>query len=259
MATTKIKNLPSRPSFFIQMATFKWDGGEKVQKNPLNLKNTRCFRSMGKLVVLFIEMVAPYQALWDFWFFFSWFWYCAIAIEPVGWIIQAHCSKGTQTGIGYNQMLQSSASSVSCHDRFYRTWTRDCIRRVHNYLFVADIFECVRDNGDAHVDEVGRRHFEHLLAELLAILVDLLDSHRAHDSPLMALQRDQRNVLDLIFVFAQELLAGGQQHVLILSLDFDLSDASHRDRNTLARINAWAFHLQGHCVQRNPVCEQWMC
>ena len=43
-----------------------------------------------------------------------------------------------------------------------------------SYFFVANVFESVGDDGDAHVDQVGGGHLEDLLGELLAILVDFL-------------------------------------------------------------------------------------
>jgi hypothetical protein len=46
------------------------------------------------------------------------------------------------------------------------------------YLLVADVLERVRDDADAHVDEVGRRHLKHRLRELLAVLIDLLQNNR---------------------------------------------------------------------------------
>ena len=42
------------------------------------------------------------------------------------------------------------------------------------YLVVADILERVGDDSDAHVDQIGRGHFEDLAAEFLPILVNLL-------------------------------------------------------------------------------------
>ena len=41
-------------------------------------------------------------------------------------------------------------------------------------LVVADVLEGVGDDGDAHVDQIGRGHLEDLAAELFAVLVDLL-------------------------------------------------------------------------------------
>ena len=38
--------------------------------------------------------------------------------------------------------------------------------------------ECVWNDGDAHVDEVWRGNFEHLLGELLPVLVDLLENKK---------------------------------------------------------------------------------
>ena len=41
-------------------------------------------------------------------------------------------------------------------------------------LGVADVFDCVADDADAHVDQIRRRHFKHGLGKLLTVLVDLL-------------------------------------------------------------------------------------
>lgn len=41
-------------------------------------------------------------------------------------------------------------------------------------LIIVDVFQGVADHTDAHVDQVRGGHLEHLLRELLTILVDLL-------------------------------------------------------------------------------------
>lgn len=48
------------------------------------------------------------------------------------------------------------------------------------YLIVMDIFQCVADNTDPHVDQVRGGHFKDLLRELLTILVDLLHTRTQH-------------------------------------------------------------------------------
>lgn len=121
------------------------------------------------------------------------------------------------------------------------------------YLFVADIFECIGDDGDAHVHQIGRCDFEHLFAELLAILVNLLDGHGAHDGTLMPLQSDQCDVLNFAFIFTQKLFACGQQHVFILTLDLHLGNAGHRNWYTLAGVHAWTLHCKGHRIQGNSL------
>lgn len=45
------------------------------------------------------------------------------------------------------------------------------------YLIVMDVFQSVADHTDSHVDQIGRGHLEHLLGELLTVLVDLLSSN----------------------------------------------------------------------------------
>jgi len=46
--------------------------------------------------------------------------------------------------------------------------------RINRNLIVTDIFDCVADNADSHVNQISRRHFKHRLGKLLAILIDLL-------------------------------------------------------------------------------------
>lgn len=46
-----------------------------------------------------------------------------------------------------------------------------------------DVLERVADHADAHVDQVRGGHLEHLLGELLTVLVDLLQQqHTVHTS-----------------------------------------------------------------------------
>jgi len=47
---------------------------------------------------------------------------------------------------------------------------------VCSHLFVSDILERVRHDGDAHVNQIGGGHFEDLLAELLAVFVNFLSN-----------------------------------------------------------------------------------
>lgn len=42
-------------------------------------------------------------------------------------------------------------------------------------LFVSNVFQCVGDNGDTHVDKIRGGHFKHLFAELFPIFVDFLN------------------------------------------------------------------------------------
>lgn len=120
---------------------------------------------------------------------------------------------------------------------------------VPTHLLVANVLQRVRHHGNTHIDQIRGGHLEHLLAELLAILVDLLHRHRAHNGALVTLQRDQRNVLDLLFGFAQKLFASRQQHILVLALDLHLRNAGHRNWHALTGVHTGTFHLQRHCVQ----------
>ena len=49
-----------------------------------------------------------------------------------------------------------------------------------------------------------------------------LDGHGAHDGPLVSLERLQRHLGDLLLALAQKLLARRQEHLLVLTLDFNL-------------------------------------
>ena len=43
-------------------------------------------------------------------------------------------------------------------------------------LFISNIFDGVRNHADAHVEEVGRRHFKHCLRKLLPVFVNFLQN-----------------------------------------------------------------------------------
>jgi len=49
------------------------------------------------------------------------------------------------------------------------------IRQWQTDLAVTDIFDCIADDADSHVDEISRRHFKHGPRELLTVFVDLLE------------------------------------------------------------------------------------
>ena len=51
-----------------------------------------------------------------------------------------------------------------------------------------------------------------------------LHCHRAHDRSLVTLQSLQSNLSYLVLCLAEKLLAGRQQHLLILTLDLDLNN-----------------------------------
>ena len=54
------------------------------------------------------------------------------------------------------------------------------IRQWQTDLAVTDIFDCIADDADSHVDEISRRHFKHGPRELLTVFVDLLEKHDRH-------------------------------------------------------------------------------
>ncbi len=57
-------------------------------------------------------------------------------------------------------------------------------------LVIVNVFECVADHADAHVDKVRRSHLEHLLGKLLSVFVDLLkNKHKTHHDEVNTLCR----------------------------------------------------------------------
>lgn len=50
---------------------------------------------------------------------------------------------------------------------------KTCLK-MRGYLVIVNIFECVADHADAHVDQVRGSHLKNLFWELLSVLVDLL-------------------------------------------------------------------------------------
>lgn len=75
--------------------------------------------------------------------------------------------------------LSKQAKCVKSTNAFPYSYPRHDlpIVKTNAYLFIADIFECVGNDSNAHVYQIGRCHFKHLLAELLAIFVNFFDSH----------------------------------------------------------------------------------
>lgn len=54
---------------------------------------------------------------------------------------------------------------------------REVPRKIRQYLIVMDVFQSVADHTNSHVDQIGRGHLEHLLGELLTVLVDFLSAN----------------------------------------------------------------------------------
>lgn len=56
----------------------------------------------------------------------------------------------------------------------------------------------------------------------LSVFIYLFNRHGAHDSTLMTFKGHQGYMLDLLLTLAKELLARREQHLSILTLNFDL-------------------------------------
>ena len=54
----------------------------------------------------------------------------------------------------------------------------NCCKLKVSHLFIPDVLQGVGDDGDAHVNQVRRRHLEHLLRKLFPVLVDLLKTEK---------------------------------------------------------------------------------
>ena len=73
--------------------------------------------------------------------------------------------------------------------------------RINRNLIVTDIFDCVADNADSHVNQISRRHFKHRLGKLLAILIDLLQQRPTLSTLPHAYRRNisARNTIKILF------------------------------------------------------------
>ena len=48
-------------------------------------------------------------------------------------------------------------------------------------MVVLDVLDGVRDNGNAHVDQISRGHFKHGRRKLLPVFVNLLHRHLSYE------------------------------------------------------------------------------
>lgn len=88
--------------------------------------------------------------------------------------------------------------------------------------FVGDILDGVRDDLNAHVDEVSGCHFKDTTGEGFAITIDLLHTHGAHDGPLVTLQSLLGHVNDLLGGLGAKLFGSSSQHLIVGPINFDL-------------------------------------
>lgn len=97
------------------------------------------------------------------------------------------------------------------------------------YVCIGNIFYGIRDDGDSHVDQIGRSHFENLFTKFLAISIDFLrdtimpiivgakfkwlenpiyfDTHGPHYCALMTFHSFMSDVSNFFFALAEELFA----------------------------------------------------
>ena len=100
-------------------------------------------------------------------------------------------------------------------------------------VLVADVPNREGVDAEAHVSQIPSRDLLYLLSELVAILVDVLDAHRAEnraEMPLHRLERDSRNLLGPL---PEEAFGRRVERGLVL-LDLDLGDTVDDDRVRLA-------------------------
>ena len=87
---------------------------------------------------------------------------------------------------------------------------------------IPDILQCVGYHHDPHVVQVDTRDLKHFGGESLAVPVDLLHGHVAHDRPLVALHRLKANLENLIHRLASKLFRSKGQHFFVRAIDFHL-------------------------------------
>ena len=120
-------------------------------------------------------------------------------------------------------------------------------------LAVADVADGEADDAQTHVRHVARGDFLDLRGEGVAVLVNILDGHRAENRAQMAFERLRRDVLDLIGGLAEELLGRGGDGDVV-ALDFDLRHAVHTHRHAFAGINLRRLlHIDRQQFQRKNV------
>jgi hypothetical protein len=90
------------------------------------------------------------------------------------------------------------------------------------------------------------------LRERVAVLVNLLDRHRAENRAQMAFHRLHRDVHDRGGILAQELFGSGGDGNIV-ALHFDLRHAIDFHRHAFARVNLRRHHIDGEQFKRKDV------
>jgi hypothetical protein len=119
-------------------------------------------------------------------------------------------------------------------------------------VLVAQVADGEGVDAESHVAQVAGRDLLHLLGELVAVLVDVLDAERAQDRAQVALHGLQRDPRDLLRRLSQEPLGGGVKRGLVFP-DLDLRDAVHHDGDSLRGVDLGGRHVEGHDFERQAV------
>ena len=90
--------------------------------------------------------------------------------------------------------------------------------------------------------------FLNFLGEGVAVLINLLDGHRAKDGAQMAFECLRGDVADFIGAFPQKLL-GRRADGNIVAFDLGLRHAIHLHRHAFARIDLRRLHINGQQFQ----------
>jgi hypothetical protein len=89
-------------------------------------------------------------------------------------------------------------------------------------------------------------------AKGIAVLVNVLDRHRAEDRAQMALERLHGDVLDVLGALAEELLRRRRDRNVV-AFHLDLRHAIDAHRHAFARINFGRLHVDGEQLEREQV------
>ena len=119
-------------------------------------------------------------------------------------------------------------------------------------LAVANVADGEADDAQAHVGHVAGGHFLDFGGEGVAVLVNILDGHRAENGAQMAFQRLRGDVFDFIDGLAQNLFGGGGDGNVV-ALDLDLGHAVHFHRHALAGIDLRRLDVNGQQFERKDV------
>ena len=105
---------------------------------------------------------------------------------------------------------------------------------------------------EAHVGHVASGDFLDLRGESVAILINLLDRHRAQDRAQVPLERLHGDVLDGVGVLAEKLLRRGRDGNVV-ALDLDLRDPVDLHRHALAGVDLGRVDIDREQLERKDV------